>query len=74
MIEMVAHEQFVKHVTHEPLRPALAKVQIQRRTSTPPDVVPSHSTCSGGASHSSSVNFGILKMFWGIFAMCRRTD
>jgi hypothetical protein len=73
MIETVAHERFYKDVAHEPLHPALPKLPICHHTS-PLDVVPSHSTRSSGASSSSSANFGILKMFWGIFTMCHHTD
>jgi hypothetical protein len=35
---------------------------------------PSRTTRSGGASSASSTNSGFLKMFRGIFVMCRRTD
>jgi hypothetical protein len=72
MIEVVAHEKFYKDVAHEPLRPAIPRPLVRCHTSPPPDVVSSHATCGGGASSSSSANSGILKMFQGIFFMCRR--
>jgi hypothetical protein len=75
MIETVAHEKFYKDVKHEPLRPAVPKDPRTHHTASPPlDVVPSCSTCSGGASSSSAQGSGMLKMFWGIFAMCHRSD
>jgi hypothetical protein len=75
MIETVAHERFYKYVAHEPLRPAVLKGLAHRHTSPPPpDVTPTHTTYNGGASFSSSSNSGFLKMSWGIFAMCHRTD
>jgi hypothetical protein len=73
MIEMVAHERFYKDVAHEPLRPAVPKDPRSCRT-TPLDVAPSRNTHSDGASSSSNINSGFLKMFWGIIAMCHRTD
>jgi hypothetical protein len=73
MIERVAHERFYYDVAHEPLCPVLAKYPICCRSSPPPDAVPPCTTRSGGAS-SSSVNSGFLKMFRGIFAMCRCTN
>jgi hypothetical protein len=75
MIEVVAHEKFYKDVAHEPLRPAISKDPRTHLTSPPPPAVaPTRTTHSGGASSSSSSNSGFLKMFWGIFALCRRTD
>jgi hypothetical protein len=35
---------------------------------------PTRTTRSGVASSASSSNSGFLKMFQGIFAMCRTTD
>jgi hypothetical protein len=35
---------------------------------------PSHTTRSGGAPSAPATNSGILKMLWGIFATCRRTN
>jgi hypothetical protein len=72
MIKVVALERFYKDVVHEPLRPAVPKPPIHHHISPPPDVAPTRTTCDGGASSSS--NSGFLKMFWGIFAMCHRTD
>jgi hypothetical protein len=74
MIEVVAHEKFYKDVRLHPLCPAVPKdPRTHRASSSTLVVAPSRTTCSGGAS-SSSTNFGILKMFQGIFAMCHRTD
>jgi hypothetical protein len=74
MIEVVAHERFYKVVGHEPLRPTVPKDSRSHRSFYPPPVVaPTCTTCSGGASSSSS-NSSFLKIFQGIFAMCRRTD
>jgi hypothetical protein len=76
MIEVMPHEKFYKDLAHEPLRPAVPKDPRTHRTSSPPPVVsPTRTTHSGGASSSSSSSkSGFLKMFWGIFAMCHRTD
>jgi hypothetical protein len=35
---------------------------------------PSRTTHSGGVPSGLATNSGILKMLWGIFATCRRTD
>jgi hypothetical protein len=75
MIEIVAHKIFYKDVAHEPLRPTVHKDPWTHRTSSPPlAMAPTRTIHSGGASSSSSSNSGFLKMFRGIFAMCRRTD
>jgi hypothetical protein len=74
MIETMAHERFYKDVAHELLHPAIQKDLARRRTSPPPDVAPTHAARSGVASSSSNSNSDFLKMFWGIFAMCRHTD
>jgi hypothetical protein len=75
MIEVVAHEKFYKDVAHEPLHPAVPKdPRTHRIASCPPAMALTRTTRSGGASSSSSSNSGFLKMFRGIFAMCRRTD
>jgi hypothetical protein len=75
MIEVLAHEKFYKDVAHEPLRPIVPKdPRTSHTASSSPDVTPSRTTHSGGASSSSSANIGILKMFWGIFTMCCRID
>jgi hypothetical protein len=68
-------EKFYKDVADELLRPIVPKDPRTHRTASPsPVVAPSCTTHSGGASSSSSTNSGFLKMFWGIFAMCHRTD
>jgi hypothetical protein len=75
MIEVVAHEKFYKDVAHEPLCPVVPKdPRIHRTASSSLAMTPSCTTCSGGASSSYSANSDILKMFRGIFAMCRHTD
>jgi hypothetical protein len=75
MIEIVAHEKFYKDVAHDPLHPVVPKDPRTHHTSSPPlAVAPTHTTHSGGGSSSSSSNSAFLKMFWGIFAMCRRID
>jgi hypothetical protein len=75
MIEVVAHERFYKDVAHEPLRSIVPKDPRSHHTSSAPLAVgPTRTTHSGGASSSSSSNSSFLKMFWGIFAMCRHTD
>jgi hypothetical protein len=71
MIDVVANEKFYKHVALEPLHPAVPKDPRTHRTASPV-VAPSRTTYSGGASTSSSTNSGFLKMFRGIFSMCRR--
>jgi hypothetical protein len=74
MIGVVAHEKFYKDVAHEPLRPTIPKdLRTHHTSSPPPAVAPTRTTRSGGSSSSSS-NSDFLKMFQGIFAMCRRTD
>jgi hypothetical protein len=75
MIEVVAHGRFYKDVTHEPLCSTVPKDPRTSHTASSSLVVaPSRTTRSGGASSSSSTNFGILKMFQGIFAICRHTN
>jgi hypothetical protein len=76
MIEMVTKEKFYKDSRHDPLCPIVPKDLRASRagSSTPPAVAPSRTTRSGGASSVSSTNIGFLKMFIGVFAMCRRTD
>jgi hypothetical protein len=54
--------------------PVVSKDPRSCRTSPPPDVAPTRTTHSGGASSSSNANSGFFKMFWGIFAMCHHTD
>jgi hypothetical protein len=74
MIEMVAHERFYKDVAHELLCPAVSKDSARRHTFPPPDMAPTRTARSSGASSSSSSNSDFLKMFWDIFAMYRRID
>jgi hypothetical protein len=75
MIVVVAHEKFYKDLRHDPLHPAVPMdPRTHRASSSTPATAPSHTTHGGGASSTSSSNTGILKMFRGIFAMCRRTD
>jgi hypothetical protein len=75
MIEVVTMEKFYKDVAHEPLHPAVPKdPRTHRTSSSAPPVAPSRTTRSGGASSASSTNSSFLKMFRGIFAMCRRMD
>jgi hypothetical protein len=75
MIEVVAKEKFYKDVAHEPLHLAVPKdLRTHRASSSAPLVVPSRTTCSGGASSAPSPNSDFLKMFRGIFAMCQCID
>jgi hypothetical protein len=75
MIETVAHERFYKDVAHEALHPVAPEALVHHDTSPPLDVAPSHATRGYGASSSSSsANFRIMKMFWGIFAMCHHIE
>jgi hypothetical protein len=75
MIEVVSCEKFYKDVAHEPLHPAVPKdPRAPCASSSASTTSPSCTTQSGGASSAPSVNSGILKMFWGIFAMCRCTN
>jgi hypothetical protein len=72
MIEMVTKEKFYKDSRHDPLRPAVPKDPRASRASS--SAAPSHTTHSGGNSPASSTNSGFLKMFRGIFAICRCTN
>jgi hypothetical protein len=75
MIETVAHERFYKDVAHEALHPVAPEALVHHDTSPPLDVAPSHATRGYGASSSSSsANFRIMKMFWGIFVMCHHIE
>jgi hypothetical protein len=75
MIEVVTHEKFYKDVCHDSLRPAMPKdPRTHRASSSTPAAPPFRTTRSGGASSASSSNTGILKMFRGIFAICRLMD
>jgi hypothetical protein len=72
MIESVAQEKFYKDVRHDSLRPAVPKDPMASRAGS--SATPSRTTHSGGAPSATAPNSGILKMFWGIFTTCRRTD
>jgi hypothetical protein len=76
MIEMVTKKKFYKDSRYDPLRPAVHKdLRVScAGSSVAPATAPSRTTRSGGASSTSSTNNGFLKMFRGIFVMCRRTD
>jgi hypothetical protein len=76
MIESVALEKFYKDVRHNSLRPVVLKDLRASRTgsSSAPAAAPSHTTHSGGAPCTPATNFSMLKMLWGIFATCRRTN
>jgi hypothetical protein len=72
MIEVVTKKKFYKDSRHDPLRPAVPKDLRTSRASASSSTAP-RTTHSGGASSASSTNSGFLKMFRGIFVMCRRT-
>jgi hypothetical protein len=76
MIESVAQEKFYKDVHHDSLHPAVPKDPRDSRAGSSAALVaaPSCTTCSGGASSASNTNSGLLKMFRGIFVMCRLMD
>jgi hypothetical protein len=76
MIESMAQEKFYKDVSHDSLHPTVPKDPRTSRagSSAAPAAAPSHTTHSGGAPSAPATNSGILKMLWGIFATCRRTD
>jgi hypothetical protein len=72
MIESVAHEKFYKDVCHDSLRSVMPK--DPRASHAGSSAAPSCTTRSGGAPFAPATNSGILKMLWGIFATCQRTD
>jgi hypothetical protein len=75
MIEVVTYEKFYKGVKHASFHPAVPKdPRTHRSSSSAPAVAPALTTRIGGALSSSSQSFRMLKMFKGIFIMCRRTD
>jgi hypothetical protein len=76
MIEMVTKEKLYKDSRHDPLRPTVPKDLMNSRagSSAAPIAAPSRTTHNGGASFVSSTNSGFLKMFRGIFTMCRCMD
>jgi hypothetical protein len=73
MIEVVTKEKFYKDSRHDPLRPTVPKDLRTSHASASASVAP-RTTHSGGASSASNTNISFLKMFRGIFAMCRHTD
>jgi hypothetical protein len=75
MIESVAQEKFYKDVHYDSLRPTVTKDPRASRagSSAAPATAP-RTTHSGGAPSTPTPNSNILKMLWGIFATCRRTD
>jgi hypothetical protein len=72
MIESVAREKFYKDVRHDSLHPAVPKDPRAPRAGS--SATPSRTSRSGGAPSAPPPNSGILKMLWGIFATCRRTN
>jgi hypothetical protein len=75
MIEVVTQQKFYKDVAHEPLHPAVPKdLRTHRASSSAPPVASSRTTHNGGASFASSIKINFMKMFRGIFAMCRHID
>jgi hypothetical protein len=72
MIESVAHEKFYKDVRHDSLRPVVPKDPRASRASS--SAAPAHTIRSGGAPSAPAPNSDILKMLWGIFAICRCID
>jgi hypothetical protein len=73
MIESVAQEKFYKDVHHDSLRPAVPKDPRASHAGSSVAAL-SCTTHSGGPPSAPATNSGILKMLWGIFATCRRTD
>jgi hypothetical protein len=73
MIEMVIKEKFYNDSRHDPLCPVVPKDPRASRAGSSA-AAPSRTTRSGGASSASSTNSGFLKIFRGIFAMCRCTN
>jgi hypothetical protein len=72
MIEMVTKEKFYKDSRQDSLCPAVPKdLRASHAGSSTALVAAPRTTCSGGASSASSTNSSFLKMFRGIFAMCR---
>jgi hypothetical protein len=75
-IESVAQEKFYKDVHHDSLCLAVPKDPRASHagSSAALAATPFYTTRSGGAPSAPAPNSGILKMLWGIFATCRRTD
>jgi hypothetical protein len=75
MIKVVTREKFYKVVAHEPLHPIVPKdPRAPCASSSTPAAAHSCTTHSGGASSAPSLNSVILKMFRGIFEICRHMD
>jgi hypothetical protein len=73
MIEVVTKEKFYKDSRHDPLRHTVPKHVRTSHASASASAAP-RTTHNGGASSASSTNNGFLKMFRGIFVMCRCMD
>jgi hypothetical protein len=76
MIESVVQEKFYKDVRHDSLRSAMPKDPRDSHAGSSATLAaaPSRTTRSSGAPSTPAPNSSILKMLWGIFATCRRTD
>jgi hypothetical protein len=72
MIESVEQEKFYKDVRHDSLHPTVSK--DPRASHAGSSAAPFCTTRSGGAPSAPALNYGILKMLWGIFATYRCTD
>jgi hypothetical protein len=70
---MVNKEKFYKDSRHDPLHPIVPKDPRTSHASASASTAP-RTTHNGGASSASSTNSDFLKMFRGIFAMCRRMN
>jgi hypothetical protein len=73
MIEMVTKEKFYKDSRHDPLCPVVPKDPRTSHASASASAAPCI-THNSGASSASSTNNDFLKMFGGIFVMCRCMD
>jgi hypothetical protein len=72
MIESIAQETFYMDVCHDSLHLIVPKDPRASRAGS--FAAPSRTTHSGGAPSTPTPNSGILKMLWGIFAICWRTN
>jgi hypothetical protein len=72
MIEMVTKEKFYNDSRHDTLYPTVPKDPRASRAGS--SAAPACTTHSGGASSASNTNIDFLKMFRGIFTMCRHMD
>jgi hypothetical protein len=73
MIEMVTNEKFYKDSRYDPLHLMVPKDTRTYRASASASAGP-RTTQNSGASSTSSTNSDLLKIFKGIFALCRHTD